>query len=82
METEAQQELYKLCRGCDHNEEHWPEDSSWKCSLASPRVSDDGKCEDFKSYLYCHVCGNTDIVHESPAEGYWCPKCGSSDQDE
>jgi len=32
--------------------------------------------------LYCHVCGNKDIVFESPAEGYWCPQCGSSDSDE
>ena len=32
--------------------------------------------------LYCHVCGNRDLVYEGPAEGYSCPKCGSSDSDE
>lgn len=32
--------------------------------------------------LYCHQCGHRGIIHESPAEGYYCPRCGSSDQDE
>ena len=32
--------------------------------------------------LYCHQCGNRNIVLESPAEGYYCPMCGSSDSDE
>lgn len=32
--------------------------------------------------LYCHQCGNRDIVRESLAEGYWCPECGGSDSDE
>lgn len=32
--------------------------------------------------LYCHKCGNKNIVFESLAEGYYCPNCGSSDQDE
>lgn len=34
------------------------------------------------SGLYCHVCGNKNIVHESPAEGYYCPLCCSSDMEE
>lgn len=32
--------------------------------------------------VYCHNCGNKQIINEGPAEGYWCPKCGSSDSDE
>lgn len=32
--------------------------------------------------LRCHRCGNPNIIYESPAEGYYCPLCGSSDQDE
>ena len=32
--------------------------------------------------LYCHQCGNRNIIHESLAEGYWCTECGSSDMDE
>ena len=31
---------------------------------------------------FCYQCGNPNLVYEGPAEGYWCPKCGSSDQDE
>lgn len=31
---------------------------------------------------FCYQCGNPGIVHEGPAEGAWCPACGSSDQDE
>ena len=38
--------------------------------------------EAVKLGIYCHKCGNLRIVHENPAEGYWCPECGSSDQDE
>lgn len=32
--------------------------------------------------LYCHQCGSLAIYLESPAEGYSCPDCGSSDSDE
>lgn len=32
--------------------------------------------------IYCHQCGNRKIILESAVEGYYCPKCGSSDQDE
>jgi len=37
---------------------------------------------DRKGILFCHQCGNEELVHEGLAEGYSCPKCGSSDQDE
>ena len=36
----------------------------------------------FSEELYCHKCGNIHIIYEGPAEGYWCPECGSSDSDE
>lgn len=36
----------------------------------------------FTEGRYCHQCGNTDLIYEGPAEGYSCPKCGSSDSDE
>ena len=36
----------------------------------------------YASVLYCHQCGYRHIIHESPAEGYSCPHCGSSDSDE
>lgn len=36
----------------------------------------------YGKHKFCHQCGNPNIVWESPAEGAWCPKCGSSDQDE
>ena len=32
--------------------------------------------------IYCHNCGNRDIVLESDTEVYYCSKCGSSDSDE
>lgn len=32
--------------------------------------------------LYCHQCGERDIIYESDAEDYWCPECGASDADE
>lgn len=31
--------------------------------------------------IYCHVCGNPNLVYEGLAESYWCPQCGSSDSD-
>lgn len=36
----------------------------------------------YGKHNFCYQCGNPNIVLESPAEGYWCPVCGSSDQDE
>ena len=42
----------------------------------------DEPCKVVVEELYCHQCGNIHLVYEGPAEGYWCPKCGSSDQDE
>lgn len=43
----------------------------------------EGEAEDiFNEERYCHQCGNIHIIYESPAEGYSCPKCGSSDSDE
>ena len=36
----------------------------------------------YGKHKFCHQSGNPNIVWESPAEGAWCPKCGSSDQDE
>lgn len=35
----------------------------------------------YGKHKFCYVCGNPHIVLESPAEGYYCPKCGSSDED-
>ena len=31
---------------------------------------------------FCYVCGNPGIIYEGLVEGYSCPKCGSSDEDE
>ena len=44
----------------------------WRC----------GKYKPDKGELYCHRCGYRGIHLESPAEGYSCPNCGSSDSDE
>ena len=44
----------------------------WRCSKFRPKPRD----------LYCHKCGYRHIIHESLAEGYSCPNCGSSDSDE
>jgi anaerobic ribonucleoside-triphosphate reductase len=44
------------------------------------------KIKEFKNKygddIFCHVCGYRKIILVSDCEGYWCPKCGSSDSDE
>ena len=36
----------------------------------------------YGKHKFCYQCGNPDIILESLAEWAWCPKCGSSDQDD
>lgn len=36
----------------------------------------------YGKHNFCYQCGNPKLIYEGAAEGYWCPECGSSDQDE
>lgn len=36
----------------------------------------------YGKHKFCYQCGNPDLVYEGLVEGYSCPKCGSSDEDE
>jgi len=52
-----------------------------------PTSCDPESCQECRELIaagedYCHECGNPYIIHESSAEGYWCPKCHCSDMDE
>ncbi len=60
----------------DHEHVMVKDGKTFHCSVCNKTA------QDLKGDEYCHVCGNLDIVYEGPAEGYSCPKCGSSDMDE
>ena len=36
----------------------------------------------YGKHNFCYQCGDSQIVDEGLAEGFWCPQCGSSDLDE